>query len=294
MTLRSASAGQNKMSQNINGIAQSSWVAGGYWGSPNKNNRSPLNYQGIHSMHQQVPPQPFHVPPQPLQAPANEAEGFPQSRSSSQSSGFVSHGSGSQTARNGNIFRGPIDARNDDIDHASVSSEFVWNYESCDTSSQSSQNLDDVDPFLRHRSNVFPNISANNNNDARSLRSGATTATSQYSSAAASSVLSPQQQMLWGLQPQQGSRRSPYDDLQNMRALSRLSQHEISDDDLSLLSQRSIEVQYLQYFINRIIDIYCLFSLFYFRMRLIYGLRSVCWRIVCASSDLTLRSVTNE
>uniref|UniRef100_A0A6A7FX98 Transmembrane protein 201-like n=1 Tax=Hirondellea gigas TaxID=1518452 RepID=A0A6A7FX98_9CRUS len=214
-------------SRSNNGIAHASWVAGGYWGSPTKSNRGAStanNNLGVAQNH--------------VYAPAHNIvpNNFPISRSSSQSSGFVSHGSGSQVANEfipigvaggvgGQIIPGG------DSDSVTVPSEeaFVWNYEACETSSQCSQNLDD--PIHLRRRNM-PGSSAVSyaSSEARSVVSAAS-GPSQFSSAA-SSLLTPQH--AWQLQQQQ-QRRSPLDDLRSMRALSRLSQRDISDDDLSLL-----------------------------------------------------------
>ena len=245
MTLRSATS--SRLLQNTNGIAQSSWVAGGYWGSPTKGSRSPPT----NNINNVIKPRGQQQQRQAAAAVPHDV--FPISRSSSQSSGFVSHVSGSQGTADQpqNYARNITDSRaNFDTDRISVNSEpgFVWNYESCETASQSSQNLDDIDPRVRRRLGRAETSSCSTydaTSDIRSLRSAATTNTtvhppsSQYSSAVASSMrLSPQQHLL-----HRPASRDPYSDMQTMRALSRLSQHDISDDDLSMLSQRStIEV----------------------------------------------------
>ena len=107
----------------VNGITQSSWVAGGYWGSPTKS-RGPSSL------------------------PRERDEMIPPSRSSSQSSGFVSHGSTTNNSQQENLSRPPFASSPFDLDRASVASEgFVWNYE---TSSQYSQN------DLRNRFSTAP------------------------------------------------------------------------------------------------------------------------------------------
>ncbi|XP_063878865.1 transmembrane protein 201 homolog [Scylla paramamosain] len=91
-------------------ITQSSWVAGGYWGHPVSPARDVSSHPVV-SPFNQVPPS---TPPYPL------------SRSSSQSSGFVSQGSGPTTYRSQGPFSLPNSRHGShcgDFDHGSVLSE---------------------------------------------------------------------------------------------------------------------------------------------------------------------------
>ncbi|XP_047739181.1 transmembrane protein 201-like isoform X2 [Hyalella azteca] len=223
MVLRSQQA---RLSHNTSSIAQASWVAGGYWGSPSKNKRSPVKQW---------------QPPVNCPVIVNNVDPVPPSRPSSQSSGFVSHGSGSHAsaeahgaALNANAFK--------DTDRISVASEptFTWNFEACETSSQSSQNTE----FLSHASTNgtvrrrhaarLSSIPSYPLSDTHSM-SSATVGPSIFSSAA-SGVMTPYQDWRTG---------SPADDMNTMRALSRLSQHDISDDNLSLISGKTLRVNNL-------------------------------------------------
>ncbi|MPC18559.1 Transmembrane protein 201 [Portunus trituberculatus] len=94
----------------IKNITQSSWVAGGYWGHPVSPARD-VSSHPAESPFSQVPPS---TPPYPL------------SRSSSQSSGFVSQGSGPTTYRNQGPFSLPNSRHGShcgEFDHGSVLSE---------------------------------------------------------------------------------------------------------------------------------------------------------------------------
>lgn len=209
MVLRSQQA---RFTPNTSGIAQSSWVAGGYWGSPSKNKRVPSA-------------SPNSIP---FMMPNNEP--VPPSRPSSQSSGFVSHGSDSHSSNEHHAAFGSSGGllRPSDSDRVSVVSEppFVWNFEGCETSSQASQNTE-FNSATSVTGSVRRRIACPSSVNSYAATDGMTGAPSVFS--ASSSLYS---------QQANANCRPKYDDIHMMRALSRLSQHDLSDDNLSVLSSK--------------------------------------------------------
>ena len=104
-------------------VTQASWVAGGYWGTPGSPQRNNLNKTNISNNN-------------------HDSTLFPLSRSSSQSSGFVSHCSGPVSYANQGPFSLPNSRQGSicgDYEKASVLSEppyFSWNYQSSDCGTQ--------------------------------------------------------------------------------------------------------------------------------------------------------------